>query len=136
MKNKIKFLEKNNIEKVVEYRTCRWTGEEFPIFENDVEMLEKLSPVINWKKQNIPLPTLSPRARQIRRLLFRNEWNFYKSRSSKTWEPIISLYAPENEAKVFEQKEWWQDYYEGCKILKLLKLFQHELSLIHKLERN
>jgi hypothetical protein len=42
-------------------------------------------------------------------LLFRNEWNFYKSRSSKTGEPIISLYAPENDAKVFEQKEWWKD---------------------------
>lgn len=109
MKNKIKFLEKNGIEKVIEYRKCRWTWEEFPIFEKDIEMLEKLSPVINWKKQLIPLPTLSPRARQIRRLLFRNEWNFYKSRSSKTWESIISLYAPENDAKVFEQKEWWQD---------------------------
>jgi len=47
MKNKIKFLEKNNIEKVVEYRICKWTGEKFPIFENDVKMLEKLSPVIN-----------------------------------------------------------------------------------------
>jgi len=109
MKNKIKFLEKNSIEKVIEYRICKWTWEEFPIFEKDVEMLEKLSPVINWKKQNIPLPTLSPKARQIRRLLFRNEWNFYKSRSNKTWEAIVSLYAPENEAKVFEQKEWWQD---------------------------
>jgi hypothetical protein len=52
---------------------------------------------------------LSPNARQIRRLLFRNEWNFYKSRSNKTGEPIISLYAPENNAKVFEQKEWWTD---------------------------
>jgi len=105
----INFLEKNNLEKVVEYRTCKWTWKKFPIFEKDIEMLEKLSPVINWKKQKIPLPTLSPRARQIRRLLFRNEWNFYKSRSSKTGEPIISLYAPENKAKVFEQKEWWMD---------------------------
>lgn len=109
MKNTIKFLEKNNIEKVSEFRTCRWTWKEFPIFEKDIEILEKLSPVINWKKQLISLPTLSPKARQIRRLLFRNEWNFYKSRSSKTWEAIISLYAPENNAKVFEQKEWWQD---------------------------
>jgi len=109
MQNKIKFLEKNNLEKIAEWKKCRWTGEDFPIFEKDVEMLEKLSPMINWKKQSIPLPTLSPRARQIRRLLFRNEWNFYKSRSSKTGEPIISLYAPENDAKVFEQKEWWMD---------------------------
>ena len=113
MKNIVEFLEKNNIEKLIEYRKCKWTWEDFPIFEKDMEMLEKLSPVINGKKQSIPLPTLSPKARQIRRLLFRNEWNFYKSRSSKTWESMISLYAPENDVKVFEQKEWWQDDWES-----------------------
>jgi hypothetical protein len=25
---------------------------------------------------------------------------------------MISLYSPENDAKVFEQKEWWQDDWE------------------------
>ncbi len=108
MSKLIDFMEKNN-EKVLEYRICKWTGEKFPIFEKDVEMLKKLSPTFLWKKFEIPLPTLSPRARQIRRLLSRNEWNFYKSRSNKTWESMISLYAPENEAKIFEQKEWWQE---------------------------
>lgn len=105
----IKYLEENKWEKVFEYRICKWTWESFPIFQSDVDMINKLSPTIDWKKIQIPLPTLSPKARQIRRLLFRNEWNFYKSRSSKTWEPMISLYSPENEAKIFDQKEWWQE---------------------------
>lgn len=108
MSNLIDFMKKNN-EKVLEYRICQWTGEKFPIFEKDVEMIKKLSPTFLWKKFEIPLPTLSPRARQIRRLLSRNEWNFYKSRSNKTGESMISLYAPENKAKIFEQKEWWQE---------------------------
>jgi hypothetical protein len=47
MKNKIKFLEENNFEKIVEWRKCKWTGEDFPIFEKDIEMLKKLSPMIN-----------------------------------------------------------------------------------------
>lgn len=102
------FLENNGIEKVSEYRICKWTGETFPIYEKDVEMLKKISPSVGDVKLDIPLPTLSPKARQIRRLLFRNERNFYKSRSNKTGEPMISLYALENTAKVFEQKEWWQ----------------------------
>ena len=109
MSQVIEYLEKNWIEKVVEYRTCKWTNEKFPIFEKDIEMLNKISPSIDWKKIDIPLPTLSPKARQIRRLLSRNEWNFYKSRSSETWEPIISLYSQENEAIIYDQKEWWQN---------------------------
>ncbi len=108
MSKLIQFLGKND-SKVIEYRKCKWTGEEFPIFEKDIEMLTKLSPTIGWQKFPIPLPTLSPKARQIRRLLFRNEWNFYKSRSNKTWASMISLYAPENKACIFEQKEWWQE---------------------------
>jgi len=43
MSNLIDFMKKNN-EKVLEYRICQWTGEKFPIFEKDVEMIKKLSP--------------------------------------------------------------------------------------------
>lgn len=108
MTHLVDFMERNDSE-VSEYRICKWTGKEFPIFQKDREMMQKLAPTILGNKIEIPLPTLSPEARQIRRLLFRNEWNFYKSRSNKTGESMVSLYAPENEAKVFEQKEWWQD---------------------------
>jgi len=64
--------------KIVETKTCKWTWEKFPIYKSEIEMLEKLSPVIGWEKFKLPTPDLSPKAREINRLMFRNERNFYK----------------------------------------------------------
>ena len=80
---------------IVERRLCPWTGEEFPIYQSEIDMLKKLAPIIGGKKYDIPVPTLSPKARQIRRLLRRNENTYYSVTSSLSNKKIISLFPPE-----------------------------------------
>lgn len=57
----------------------------------------------------IPIPTLCPEERQRRRLMFRNEKKLYKRRCSATWKLILSIYDPNSELQVYEQKYWWSD---------------------------
>lgn len=40
------FISKTNNDPIIERRKCRRTGEEFAIFQSDIGMLDKLSPVI------------------------------------------------------------------------------------------
>lgn len=80
---------------IVERRLCPRTGEQFPLYQSEATMLEKLAPVIAGKKYPIPIPTLSPKARQIRRLLRRNENTYYSVTSSLSNKKIISLFPPE-----------------------------------------
>ena len=44
------FISKKTNDPIIEWRICKRTGEEFPIFQGDVEMLDKLSPVIGGEK--------------------------------------------------------------------------------------
>jgi hypothetical protein len=77
------FISKEKNDPIREWRICRRTGEEFPIFESEKLLLEKISPTIGDKKYQISLPQLSPEARQIKRLIWRNERKFYKFVDSK-----------------------------------------------------
>lgn len=87
-----KIAKKTN-DKIIEWKKCLWTWETFPIFEDDKIMLEKLSPIIWWKKFNIPYPRLSPKAREINRLMFRNERKFYNIKL-ENWKNEISTIHP------------------------------------------
>ena len=40
------FISKKNNDPIIERRACPWTGKEFAVFQSDVEMLDKLSPMI------------------------------------------------------------------------------------------
>jgi hypothetical protein len=54
------------------------SGNEFPIYQSDVDFYEKISPTFNGKKYAVQTPTLCPEERQRRRLMFRNERKLYK----------------------------------------------------------
>ena len=68
-----------------------------------------MSPIFGDKKYAIPTPTLSPDERQKRRLSWRNEQKLYKRNCDKSGKEIISLYSPEKEFPVYDQKIWWSD---------------------------
>lgn len=87
------FISKQTQDPIIERRTCHWTGEQFPIFQGDVDMLAKLSPMIGGKKYDLPLPTLSPHARRQRRFMFRNERTLYKRKCDLTGQNIVSSYS-------------------------------------------
>jgi hypothetical protein len=65
--------------------------------------------MFDGKKYMIPLPTLCPEERQRRRLIFRNERKLYRRQCDFSQQPIISMYAPEKQHKVYDTKIWFSD---------------------------
>jgi len=72
------FISKQISDPIVEWKTCRLSGTQFPIYQSDKEFYDRVSPVIGGVKYALPTPTLCPEERQRRRLSFRNERNLYK----------------------------------------------------------
>ena len=89
------FISKQTSDPIVERRTCKRTGEEFAIYQGDIDLLHKISPNIGNTKFELPLPTLSPSARMRRRMMFRNERGLYHRTSFLSGKKIISLYHPD-----------------------------------------
>lgn len=82
------------------------------IRKEDLEFLKKISPVLNGKTYEIPLPKLSPKEREQRRLAFRNERILYKRKSSLSGDQIISFFSEKSPFKVFSHDEWWSDIWD------------------------
>lgn len=75
------------------YRShCTITGEEFDVPSRLASYLEK---------QELPLPTLSPKERARRRLCFRNERSLHKRKCDLTGKPVISIYRPDIPHRVY-----------------------------------
>ncbi|MDP2103543.1 MAG: hypothetical protein Q8K26_01320 [Candidatus Gracilibacteria bacterium] len=100
-------------ETLVETKTCKHCGVSFPITDKDLEFYEKVSPVFNGQKYQIPTPTLCPDCRQQRRLSFRNERKLYKRKCDATGRDIISIYSPDKPFKVYHQDFWWSDKWDA-----------------------
>ncbi len=96
-------------EETIQTKTCKHCNSNFEVTDKDLEFYDKISPVFNWKKYQIPTPTLCPNCRQQRRLSFRNERNLYKRKCDATGKNIISIYSPDKELKVYDQDFWWSD---------------------------
>jgi len=96
-------------EEILEWRGCKWTWEDFPIFKKEADILDKISPVIKWKKYNLPLPNISPRARNISKMIWRNERHLYKRKCDLTWDDIISVFHPDYEWQVYNFKDYSSD---------------------------
>lgn len=43
-------IAKQSNDEILEWKTCKASWEKFPIFKKDLELLEKISPTIAWKK--------------------------------------------------------------------------------------
>jgi len=123
------FVSKQSKDPIVEWKKCRLSWQEFPIYQSDLESYDKISPVFevsesyakeffernsdlkdNFEykdgklKAKIPTPTLCPEERERRRYAFRNENNLYKRKCDFSWKSIISMYSPDKEYKVFDQE--------------------------------
>jgi len=79
------------------------------VFEKELEILDKISPVFDWKKYSLPTPNLSPKAREIKKMIWRNERNLYKRKCDLTGKDMISVYSPEYEWKVYYFKDFYSD---------------------------
>ena len=103
------FIAKQTNDPIVQRKTCAVSGQEFALYQSDLDFYAKISPTFAGQKFAIPTPTLCPEERQRRRLLFRNERKLYKRKCDATGENIISIYSPDKPYKVYKQDFWWSD---------------------------
>jgi hypothetical protein len=78
------FISQKINDPIIERKTCKRTNKEFPIYESEKQILQQISPIINGKRYDIQFPELGPDARQILRMMYRNDRVFYKNKSSNT----------------------------------------------------
>jgi hypothetical protein len=69
----------------------------------------------------LPKPSQCPDCRQRHRLSFFNERNLYKRNSDFSGEPVISMYSPDKDFKVYSQKEWWGQGFDGLNYGRICK---------------
>ncbi len=93
-------------------RICRISWKEFTVTDQEITLLEKLSPVIWWEKFPIPLPTLSPEIRLERKLPYKNYLTLFKRQDRETGETLISSYPPDSEYTVYSQPRWWSENWD------------------------
>ncbi|EKE29818.1 MAG: hypothetical protein ACD_2C00091G0004 [uncultured bacterium (gcode 4)] len=105
------------METIIETKTCScW--EIFSITQEDLDFLEKVSPIIKWERLSIPTPEQCPDCRNRRRLSFRNERNIYKRNCDATWKTILSVFSPDKEYKVYEHSIWSWDSWDATEYWK------------------
>jgi hypothetical protein len=100
-------------EKIIETKICKQCNSSFEITDRDLEFYKKVSPKINGEIFQVPTPSLCPMCRSQRRLAYRNDRSLYKTNCSLTNKSIISMYQPDNNFIVWEQKEWWKDNWDA-----------------------
>jgi hypothetical protein len=85
-------------------KNCQNCKQDFVIEPEDFDFYEKI---------DVFPPSLCPECRYIRRLLDRNEYNFYKRKCDATGEDIISIYRPEQPFPVYKQDYWKSDAFDA-----------------------
>lgn len=126
-------LEQEYWEKVLEIKKCKICGDEFVIFEKDKKLLDKISPKIWWEKIDLLLPDECPKCRQIQRLIFRNENNLYKVKSSVSWKPLISVFSPDLWLNIYSFDEFYNSNEFSKEIEIWSDLNENLKNLLHKL---
>ena len=88
-----------------ETKVCQNCKNQFTIEPDDFAFYEKMK---------VPPPTWCSDCRLQRKLAFRNLRSLYKRTCDASGhdETLISMYAPETEAKVYDQKFWWSDSWD------------------------
>jgi len=88
---------------------CKLCGEEFLIDDEELALLDKLSPTVGSVKLTIPPPTHCFTCRSKRRLGWRNERSLYNRKSDKSGNDIVSMYPQDSEYPVYSSDEWYAD---------------------------
>ena len=84
-------------------KICNQCKSQFEITDDDRKF---------YNRMQVPEPTLCFECRMKRKLAYRNDRSLYKTESTLTGKPIISMYDPENKFVVYEQSEWWGDKWD------------------------
>lgn len=95
-------------------KTCPQCLTDFEVTQSDLAFYDKVSPVFNGVKYQIPEPTFCPDCLQQQMLSFRNERKLYHRKCDLTGRQIISIYSTDKPFPVYDQHEWWSDKWDGC----------------------
>jgi hypothetical protein len=112
-KNVYEFVSRQINDPIVERKTCKVSGTEFPIYKSDLEFYDKISPILNGKKYSIPTPDLCPEERERRRMSRRNERSLYRSTCNASGKQIISMYPDNSGYVVYDRKIWYSDQWDA-----------------------
>ncbi|PIR53470.1 hypothetical protein COU76_00970 [Candidatus Peregrinibacteria bacterium CG10_big_fil_rev_8_21_14_0_10_49_10] len=80
--------------------------------EEDLQMLDALSPIIGGKKYPLPPPTICPEERERMRLAQTNHINLYERTCDLSGEKMISSISPDKPFKVYKQEQWYSDRWD------------------------
>ncbi|MFH0927879.1 MAG: hypothetical protein V1821_00210, partial [bacterium] len=83
--------------------TCQHCEQNFTIEPEDFDFYAKIG---------VPEPKLCPDCRERRRLVFRNERNYYPRKCDLCGKQIVSVYDPARTKNVFCGSCWWSDKWE------------------------
>lgn len=85
-------------------KTCALSGAHFTIDGRDQAFYEEAG---------VPHPTLCPDERQLRRMSWRNERNFYVRECDLCGRQIVSIYHKDSPYTVYCSECWWSDKWSG-----------------------
>lgn len=87
----------------MENKVCQNCNKDFIVYENDKNFYAKI---------DVPSPMFCPDCRYQRRLINRNEWNFYRRVCTFCHKSIISIHNETYKGAVYCQKCWWSDNWD------------------------
>jgi hypothetical protein len=94
-------------------QSCTQCQTTFEITDNDLAFYDKISPIFNEKKYQIPTPTHCPQCRQQRRYAIRNERSLYKRTCDLCQKDILTMYSEDKPYPVYCPDCWWSDKWHG-----------------------
>lgn len=94
-----------------ETKTCQNCKNQFTIEPADFEFYEKIK---------VPAPTFCPECRTQRRMTFRNERSLYKRKCGASGhnEELLTMYSPDSNINIVDQKYWWSDEWDPMSYAK------------------
>ena len=116
-------------------KQCKQCQVQYEITQEDLAFYDKISPEFNWKKYQIPAPTLCPNCRTQLRFSFRNFFKLYHRKSDLTGKQMISMYDKDASFPVYELHEWWSDDWDPLEYWKEIdfsKSIFDQIMVLHK----
>ncbi|MBU6389860.1 hypothetical protein KGQ71_05100, partial [Patescibacteria group bacterium] len=94
---------------MAETKNCKQCQQEFTVDDADLAFYNKISPTFAGKKYPIPSPTLCPRCRWQRRIVWRDEYILYRRKCDLSGRDMISRHHPDTSFPVYYTEEWQSD---------------------------
>lgn len=90
-------------------KKCKTCDKSYELTDTDLEFHKKISPRFGEAKCGMPLPTLCPSCRSMRRMVWRNERSLYENKCSLCDRAVVSIYSPDKKFKVLCADCYWSD---------------------------